>query len=442
MYNDYFGFEDEPFRLTPDPEFFYCSPIHEEAIELIEYGIKSRKGFMMLTGEVGTGKTTLCRVLLNEVRQTETSLILNPLLSSNEILRSIVADFGIKFDSDTGNGELYNILAEYFTSLYQQDKNALIIIDEAQNLSFESFEMIRQISNIEMENAKLVQILLVGQPELPEKLSKHEYRQLAQRIALTAELKGFNLFETENYVNYRLQQALRFNKYIFTKGALKELYKKSGGFPRAINQIADHALLIASANNNKNVSSADIKAASGAYKISSGSKKQHNYMFALLLILFFILTTAVYISGYLNINLRDMFINNSVAHVVDEKTEILTKNISVSPDQKVSEKSELSIEKNKTNLPVIVKVKVRPREFFAEEKPIVQKKKELCVKLKSNMNFRFEPLLINNIVKILPIDSEYKLMDNKKGWIKLTENGVIGWVVADNKFVKIFECGD
>ncbi len=411
MYKEFFGFNEEPFRLTPDPDFFYCSPIHDEAIEIIEYGINSRKGFIMLTGEVGTGKTTICRVLLNKLIDIETSLVLNPLLSASEILKSIVADFGIKFDyNETGEGELYNLLAEYFTSLYKKNKNALIIVDEAQNLSFEAFEMIRQISNIEMENVKLVQILLVGQTELPNKLSEHRFRQLSQRISLSTELKNLNYQETENYINFRINQALKYNKYIFTKSAIKLLYKKTHGSPREINQVADHALLIASSNNRKKVIPADINKSFKSYKINSKEKtKLKTNIYLVIIILIIILSIGFYIAT------QTYFKTEAKKPVITHK-------------EKKKESIQGTVNKEQKQNTKAPKQVILPKQY--------------CIHLKTNTRLRFEPLLIDNTMKILPIDSTYKIVDNENGWLKIQDGKNYGWVLNKKENLDIIECNE
>ncbi len=288
MYKKFFGFLDEPFRLTPDPEFFYSSEIHDDAINTLEYAIDKRKGLMVLTGEVGTGKTTLVRVLLNKLLNTEVSFILNPFLSEEEILRVIAKDFGIEVEKTKNKGDVFNLLIDYTVKLYKNKKNALIIVDEAQHLPFESLEMIRQISNIEMENAKLVQVLLVGQSELIDRLNEDRYRQIKQRIAYWVNLEPLNLAETKNYINFRVQQALKYKRYIFKDSAIRYMYRVTKGNPREINQVADLSLIIAASNSKKKVGSPEMKkAAKEYYKFTKKDRKTvYYFIFALILIIF------------------------------------------------------------------------------------------------------------------------------------------------------------
>lgn len=288
MYKKFFGFLDEPFRLTPDPEFFYSSEIHDDAINTLEYAIDKRKGLMVLTGEVGTGKTTLVRVLLNKLLNTEVSFILNPFLSEEEILRVIAKDFGIEVEKTKNKGDVFNLLIDYTVKLYKNKKNALIIVDEAQHLPFESLEMIRQISNIEMENAKLVQVLLVGQSELIDRLNEERYRQIKQRIAYWVNLEPLNFAETKNYINFRVQQALKYKRYIFKDSAIRYMYRVTKGNPREINQVADLSLIISASNSKKKVGLPEMKkAAKEYYKFTKKDRKTvYYFIFALILIVF------------------------------------------------------------------------------------------------------------------------------------------------------------
>lgn len=248
MYNDYFGFTENPFKITPDPDYIYLSLKHEEAIELIEYGIKNRKGFMTLVGEVGTGKSTIVRYLVRKFSDVYVSLILNPFLTPEELLYSIARDFGIDVSMCFNTGDIYSEMSKFLVDCYKNGKNAIVIIDEAQNLNFESFEMIRQLSNIELENDKLLQILLVGQPELEDVLVKENLRQLNQRISIRAKLTNFDQEDTENYINHRISIAAGIRRYIFDKSSIKKIYSYTRGNPREINQLCDISLMIAMAD--------------------------------------------------------------------------------------------------------------------------------------------------------------------------------------------------
>ena len=245
MYCPFFGLQEKPFSITPDPRFLFLSPSHQEALGYLFYGIEERKGFITITGEVGTGKTLLCRALLDRLgRQVRTALIFNSFLSEIELLRSINEDFGIP-QSGATRKELIDHLNQYLLSEFSAGRNAVLIIDEAQNLAPPVLEQIRMLSNLETERGKLLQIVLIGQPELRQQLARPELRQLNQRIALRYHLQPFNRQETEDYINHRLVVAGSHGGVKFSRRALSAIYRRSNGIPREINLLCDRAMLSA-----------------------------------------------------------------------------------------------------------------------------------------------------------------------------------------------------
>lgn len=245
MYLDFFGFEEPPFKLSPDPRFFFFSQKHQEAFSHILYGLKERKGFIVIIGEVGTGKTTLSRLLLDKLDSSvRTSLLFNPQLTTVELLQSINQDFGLK-----GEGRSKKVLLDelnhFLLDLLSKGGNALLIIDEAQLLTTECLEEIRLLSNLETNREKLIQILLIGQPELKEKLEQRELRQLKQRISLWYEIAPLGREEVAAYIRSRIQIAGGENEPLFAPAAIDRIYRFSGGFPRLINMICDQSLLAA-----------------------------------------------------------------------------------------------------------------------------------------------------------------------------------------------------
>lgn len=245
MYENFFGLVEKPFSVTPDTRFLYASSQYEDVIRTLEYGLNDRRGFLLLTGEVGTGKTTSIRALISRFQSNiKTSVIFNPLLSTLELLQAINEDFV----GEAPQGNLTDQLACLNRFLLENDAshgNAVVIIDEAQNLSNEALEMTRLLSNLETETHKLLQIILVGQPELIHKLSQPELRQLAQRIQISCELKPLSLVQIENYVSHRIQRAGNNPHLGFEKKAFRKLFKLSGGIPRRINTLCELALLAA-----------------------------------------------------------------------------------------------------------------------------------------------------------------------------------------------------
>jgi general secretion pathway protein A len=245
MYCPFFGLQETPFSITPDPRFLFLSPSHQEALGHLLYGIEERKGFITVTGEVGTGKTLLCRALLERLgRHVRTALIFNAFLSEIELLRSINEDFGIPADGTTRK-ELIDHLNQYLIGEFSAGRNAVLIIDEAQNLAASVLEQIRMLSNLETERGKLLQIVLIGQPELRQQLAREELRQLNQRIALRYHLQPFTRQETDDYIKHRLVVAGSHGGVQFSRRALSAIYRLSEGIPRKINLLCDRAMLSA-----------------------------------------------------------------------------------------------------------------------------------------------------------------------------------------------------
>ncbi len=244
MYETFYGLKERPFNLTPDPKYLYLSDKHKEAFAHLLYGIQNRSGFVMVTGEIGTGKTTICRNLLNQLDpNTELAFIFNPALNPVELLQKICAEFGVVTQA-TSVLELTELLNTHLLDAASQGHNCVLVIDEAQNLSPQVLEQIRLLSNLETESEKLLQIILIGQPELAEKLALQELRQLNQRITARYHLKPLNDKETLQYIAYRLHVAGGRRKVQFSRSAIRAVYRFSKGTPRLINAVCDRALLI------------------------------------------------------------------------------------------------------------------------------------------------------------------------------------------------------
>jgi general secretion pathway protein A len=244
MYEAFYGLKERPFNLTPDPKYLYLSDKHKEAFAHLLFGIKNRSGFVMVTGEIGTGKTTICRNLINQLNQdVNLALIFNPSLNPVELMQKINAEFGIAHDA-TNVRELVDQLNVYLLEQATHDRTCVLIIDEAQNLAPSVLEQIRLLSNLETETEKLLQIILIGQPELAEKLALHELRQLNQRITARYHLKPLDQKETHQYIQYRLHVTGGRRKLKFTPAAVRTIFGHSKGTPRVINAVSDRCLLI------------------------------------------------------------------------------------------------------------------------------------------------------------------------------------------------------
>jgi general secretion pathway protein A len=261
VYEAFFSLEDAPFVLTPDPRFLLRSKGHHEVLSTLIYGITSQKGLMALIGDVGTGKTMLCRALLRELpKEVKSALVLNPYLSDSELLGTILDDLGVERRGST-KGELMAVLSQYLLTVGGEGKTVVVILDEAQQMSDAALEQIRILSTLETATRKLLQIVLVGQPELEEKLAKAELRQLDQRIGIRCYLRPLSRKETFRYIEHRLRIAGLPGALPFARGALMRIYAYSRGTPRVINLVCDRALTAAFSARAREVSPGLVKAA-------------------------------------------------------------------------------------------------------------------------------------------------------------------------------------
>jgi general secretion pathway protein A len=251
MYESFYGFAEKPFSLSPDPKYLYRSESHANAFELLQYAIERREGFVVITGDIGTGKTTLCRALLDQTDpRTFTALLLNPFLSEEDLLKAILQDLGVLSRGEERlatrqptKQELVNTLYDFLLSMVPLGARAVLIIDEAQNLPLPILEQIRILSNLETDKEKLLQIILVGQLNLMPLLRSEELRQLDQRVSIRYQLKPLNEEETGAYISHRLAIAKAARDVVFTPAAISLVYRYSGGTPRLINLLCDRALL-------------------------------------------------------------------------------------------------------------------------------------------------------------------------------------------------------
>jgi general secretion pathway protein A len=244
MYLEYYKLREKPFNVTSDPNFLFMSKRHREAFTHLIYGIKERKGFIEITGEVGTGKTTLCRALLNQLdTHTKAAFIFNSDLSELQLLQAIVEDLGIKVERKT-KIDLFTKLNNFLIEQLRSGNNVVLILDEAQNLRPRALEQMRMLSNLETEKEKLFQIILVGQPELRDKLNSPNLRQLRQRIGTRYHILPLGRDEVGDYINHRLFIAGSDGSIRFTEDAIEKIYEYSNGIPRLINIVSDKALLL------------------------------------------------------------------------------------------------------------------------------------------------------------------------------------------------------
>jgi len=270
MYEEYFSLKERPFSLTPDPDFLFLSGSHQQALDHLLFGLESGEGFIVVTGDIGVGKTTVCRALLRRLPDRfATALVVNTLLTEKELLRTVLDDFGVPVPDGTRK-DLLDALNRFLLSEAEGGRRPVLIIDEAQNLAPPLLEQVRLLSNLETEKRKLLQIVLFGQRELQEKLRLPELRQFDQRITVRARILPLDLRETSRYIQHRMGVAGASGSAFLSPAAERMLHRRSRGVPRRINQLCDRALLAACVRNAARVEREDVVRA--AASLSDGPK--------------------------------------------------------------------------------------------------------------------------------------------------------------------------
>jgi general secretion pathway protein A len=282
MYESFYGLKENPFKVTPDPQYVYFGENHREALAQLLYGVQEKKGFIVLTGEVGTGKTTLVHYLLDKLNhgstQTKTAFLFNPKLTVNDFIEYILKDLGIQVQGGS-KGDHLHLLHESLINSYKNGERVVLIIDEAQGLNPALLEEIRLLSNLETSKSKLLQIIMVGQPELDRTLSQQGFRQLRQRVNMRFHLPALSERETKEYIEKRVRVAGG-KDAIFSKNAHKEIYLRSKGTPRLINILCDNALLTGYAADEKIVDNNTVREAARDLHLDS-SRFQPRYWYSI-----------------------------------------------------------------------------------------------------------------------------------------------------------------
>jgi len=271
MYEEYFSLKERPFSLTPDPDFLFLSGSHQQALDHLLFGLESGEGFIVVTGDIGVGKTTVCRALLRRLPERfATALVVNTLLTEKELLRTVLDDFGVPVPDGTRK-DLLDALNRFLLAEAGAGRRPVLVIDEAQNLAPPLLEQVRLLSNLETEKRKLLQIVLFGQKELQEKLRLPQLRQFDQRITVRATILPLDLRETSRYIQHRMSVAGAAGSAFLSPAAERLLHRRSRGVPRRINQLCDRALLAACVRNAARVEPEDVVRA--AASLSDGSKR-------------------------------------------------------------------------------------------------------------------------------------------------------------------------
>jgi len=302
MYTQFFGLKEKSFEITADPKFLYLSEGHKEALAHLIYAVQEKRGFVVITGEVGTGKTTLVQTLLSRMDgSTRTAFLFNPKLdSSNEFLQSICEDLEINVEKGT-KGDCLAHLNNFLMDCYSRNVNVVLIIDEAHTLSPQLLEEVRLLTNLETPSNKLLQVVLLGQPELDSTLDQPQFRNLKQRISLRYRLQPLSPEEVKEYIKRRLRVAGAKNTYLFTPQALKKIYQYSKGIPRLVNIICDNALVDGYANEKKvigdDIISEVISDHTGFSHRKFGSKSPSMMFFSVLAAVLFLVIVALYFWG-------------------------------------------------------------------------------------------------------------------------------------------------
>jgi type II secretory pathway predicted ATPase ExeA len=268
MYKKFFGLKENPFNVNPDPRFLFQTSEIQEALACLTYGVERRRGFVLLTGEVGTGKTTLLNKLLEGLREARvaTAFIFNPRLSANQFLHFMLGDFGISCESHM-KSQILLVLNQWLLERYRAGETAVLIVDEAQNLSLEVLEEIRLLTNLETATEKLLQIVLSGQPELETLINQTALRQLRQRITLRCRMVPLSLEETQGYISERLRIAGAEGEPVFNSDAIEVVFRYSRGIPRVINLLCDHSLITAYAEAQKPVLAGTVEAVAREFEL-------------------------------------------------------------------------------------------------------------------------------------------------------------------------------
>ncbi|NPA58459.1 MAG: AAA family ATPase [Aquificae bacterium] len=396
---EFFGFRDNPFNITPDVDFFFTSSVHQEALSSLEYLLETEEGFAVIIGEPGTGKTITIRKFLSQLPQNvEYAYILFPNLSPEEMFKAILEDFGIDIPENASKNRLFSLLRDFLVEKKKEGKKVLVIVDEAQNLPVETLEELRLLSNLETDKEKLIQIILLGQPELERKLNLPQLRQLKQRITVVNHLNNLSKEEVEDYINYRLAKAGNSSIRISPK-AYDTVFRYSGGNLRLINQLMERALMSAFIKNKHSIDRQEVEEAAVSLGFESPKTSRWKLLTAGILLLAVSLGAGLY---YLYLQLYG-----------GGKTAETTEKAVVKQEEKE------------------VKVETAPPPPPPEEEEEEVNTGTVAVE---RLNMREKPSTDSRVLKVLKKGDKVEIIGQEGKWLKVKQGEVEGWV--DGRFIK------
>ncbi|QAR33322.1 hypothetical protein EP073_07880 [Geovibrio thiophilus] len=435
MYIDFFGFRDKPFRLTPEPSAFFCSLPHDRAMTMLEYGINSRKGFMLLYGLPGTGRTTLCFLLRETLVNCSVSYV--PKTSDTDLLQKICNGFGIEAMFKSTENEYFGVMMDYFVGEYKKGRNNLIIIDDADEYSIDSFRTLEKLSEVEIEQCKLVQVLLVGTQELCSKLMYGNVKNLSERVLSVTELNLLGLSDTANYLQHRIRTAKGTDPEVLKRTAVVEIFRYSHGLPLEINLVADKAFQAAADAKDKKVGPKHVKE---AIKHISGIR-QPLRVFTIAQYLTPVLILLVLLLGGLQIktfyDMKDIEEQYAGAKPAVEETVHEAEPVRTSEPAPVAETSPEPApvsepEPIKEESPAVQPVRIPAVPVAAPVTPPAEPVvKYGCITARSGLKMRNQPSPSGEVIGVAVYNSKVRLTGREGEWWRSTINGREGWLFAD-----------
>lgn len=432
MYIDFFGFRDKPFRLTPEPSAFFCSAPHDRAMTMLEYGINSRKGFMLLYGLPGTGRTTLCFLLRETLVNCNVSYVAR--VPDSDLLQKICNGFGIEAAHSSTENEYFGAMMDYFVGEYKKGKNNLIIIDDADEYSIDSFRTLEKLSEVEIEQCKLVQVLLVGTQELCTKLMYGNVKNLSERVLSVTELNLLGLSDTANYLQHRIKHAKGTDPEVLKRTAVVEIFRYSHGLPLEVNLVADKAFQAAADAKDKKVGPKHVRE---AIKHISGIRQPLKVFTVAQYLTPFLIFLVLILGGLQIKSFFDMkFIEEQYA---------VNKPVAETPEpvkpveQPVIEESfpESAVEEETVQEPVAVPEPAPVAEIPAVEKkpePVtaapVMETKYGCITARSGLKLRNRPVTDSTVVGVAAYNSRVPLFERDGDWWRSEINGTEGYLYA------------